>query len=164
VVRIGNLRSLNWGYVSIGLLTSVDLVLKFLAKQHLEFGQVVEFIPLVDLLLVYNSGIAFSMLDFNNNFTAYGLTVFGVVLVFFLNQMYRNETKLIKRISMILIISGALGNIIDRVIDGVVTDFLFFHIGDLSFFIFNGADAFISIGAALFLLGEVQDHLSKKVL
>jgi signal peptidase II len=60
-----------------------------------------------------------------------------------------------------LIIAGALGNIIDRLPDGVVTDFLFFHIGNTSFFIFNFADAFISIGAAIFFLTEFKKFLQK---
>jgi signal peptidase II len=46
--------------------------------------------------------------------------------------------------------------------DGVVTDFLFFHIGNTSFFIFNFADAFISIGAVLFFLTEFNKFLQNR--
>jgi len=60
---------------------------------------------------------------------------------------------------LILILAGAIGNLLDRSMDGVVTDFLYFHIGDVSFFIFNLADAFISIGAALFLGAEFKKYL-----
>ena len=52
-----------------------------------------------------------------------------------------------------------MGNILDRLVDGVVTDFLYLHIGNISFFVFNLADAFISIGAALFFIMEFKKYL-----
>ena len=105
-----------------------------------------------------NSGIAFSLLDFNNAFTSYGLSIIGVLLVIYLHAMLRNETSKANQFALTLILSGALGNILDRVIDGVVTDFLYFHIGDQSFFIFNFADAFITIGAAIFFISELKNY------
>ena len=50
-----------------------------------------------------------------------------------------------------LIIGGAIGNIIDRILQGAVFDFLHFHYGDYSFPVFNVADAFISVGAAILI-------------
>ena len=79
------------------------------------------------------------------------------MIVAYLHSLYIKEDSSINRFSLILIISGALGNIFDRLLDGVVTDFLFFHVGNTSFFIFNFADAFISIGAALFFLMEFKN-------
>jgi len=119
-------------------------------------------IPILDLLLVYNSGIAFSILDFNNSFLSFGLSLIGLIIVAYLHSLYKNEEMLKNRFSLILIISGALGNILDRLTDGVVTDFLFFHIGNTSFFIFNFADAFISIGAVLFFLTEFNKFLQNR--
>ena len=107
-------------------------------------------IPSLDLLLVFNSGVAFSMLDFNNAFTSYGLLIIGFILVGYLYSMLRKEEVPINFWALILIIAGAVGNLLDRLMDGVVTDFLYFHVDQFSFFIFNFADAFISIGAALF--------------
>ena len=56
---------------------------------------------------------------------------------------------------MSLIIAGALGNIIDRTIDGKVTDFLHLEISNFSFFILNLADAFITLGAILIIYFEL---------
>ena len=112
--------------------------------------------------MVFNSGIAFSILDFNNSFLSFGLSFIGLLIVGYLHSLYKNEESQINRISLILIISGALGNILDRLTDGVVTDFLFFHVGDTSFFIFNFADAFISIGAAIFFLMEFKKFLQNR--
>jgi len=157
------LLSIKKGYFVIFLLVAVDLVVKYIAEQSLNFGQPVPLIPILDFLLVFNSGIAFSILDFNNSFLSFGLSFIGLLIVGYLHLLYKNEESQINRISLILIISGALGNILDRLTDGVVTDFLFFHVGDTSFFIFNFADAFISIGAAIFFLMEFKKFLQNRL-
>ncbi len=160
--RIESLLSIKKGYFVIFLLISIDLAAKYFAEEYLSFGQTVPLIPILDLLLVYNSGIAFSILDFNNSFLSFGLSLIGLIIVAYLHSLYKNEEMLKNRFSLILIISGALGNILDRLTDGVVTDFLFFHIGNTSFFIFNFADAFISIGAVLFFLTEFNKFLQNR--
>ena len=162
LVRIENLPSLKFGYLSILLLVMIDLASKFLAEYYLGFGERINIIPFLDLLLVFNSGIAFSMLDFNNSFTSYGLLVLGIVLVVYLHSMLLIEKILLNSWALILILSGAIGNLIDRSIDGVVTDFLYFYVKDISFFIFNLADAFISIGAILFFGSELIKYLGSK--
>jgi len=161
--RIESLLSIQKGYFVIFLLVAVDLVAKYIAEQSLNFGQPEPLIPILDFLLVFNSGIAFSILDFNNSFLSFGLSFIGLLIVGYLHLLYKNEESQINRISLILIISGALGNILDRLTDGVVTDFLFFHVGDTSFFIFNFADAFISIGAAIFFLMEFKKFLQNRL-
>jgi len=159
--RIEDLLSIKQGYLVIFFLIVIDLVSKFVVEENLVFGKAIPLIPILDLLLVFNSGIAFSIFDFNNNVFSFGLSIFGLMIVVYLHSLYKSEESSVNRLSLILIIAGALGNIIDRLPDGVVTDFLFFHIGNTSFFIFNFADAFISIGAALFFLTEFKKFLQK---
>jgi signal peptidase II len=65
------------------------------------------------------------------------------------------EKVQIAKFALSLITAGALGNIIDRFIDGKVTDFLHLEFGSLSFFIFNLADAFITLGAILIIYFEL---------
>ncbi len=130
-----------------------------MAEQYLEFGQSVPLIPILDFFLVYNSGIAFSILDINNKMLSFGLSILGLLIVGYLNALYRVQKSSIDQVTFILIISGAMGNILDRLVDGVVTDFLYLHIGNISFFVFNLADAFISIGAALFFIMEFKKYL-----
>ena len=154
--------NIKQGYLVIFFLIVIDLVSKSFAVQNLVFGQAIPLIPILDLLLVFNSGIAFSIFDFNNNVFSFGLSLFGLIIVAYLHLLYKNEESSINRFSLILIISGALGNILDRLPDGVVTDFLFFHVGNTSFFIFNFADAFISIGATLFFLTEFKKFLQNR--
>ena len=157
--RIENLLSIKKGYFYIFLLITIDLISKLIAEQYLEFGQSMPLIPILDFFLVYNSGIAFSILDINNKILSFGLSILGLLIVAYLNKLYRAQESSIHQVTFILIISGAMGNILDRLEDGVVTDFLYLHIGSTSFFVFNLADAFISIGAALFLIMEFKKYL-----
>ena len=160
--RIEDLLSIKQGYLFIFFLIVIDLVSKFVAEENLVFGKAIPLIPILDLLLVFNSGIAFSIFDFNNNVFSFGLSLFGLMIVAYLHSLYKSEESSINRLSLILIIAGALGNIIDRLPDGVVTDFLFFHIGNTPFFIFNFADALILVGAVLFFLTEVKKFLQNR--
>ena len=107
--------SIKKGYFIIFLLIAIDLASKHIAEEYLSFGQAVPLIPI---------------LDFNNSLLSFGLSVVGLLIVAYLYFLYKNEESTINRFSLILIISGALGNILDRLPDGVVTDFLFFHIGN----------------------------------
>ena len=157
--RTENLLSVKKGYFFILLLITLDLISKLMAEQYLEFGQSVPLIPILDFFLVYNSGIAFSILDINNKLLSFGLSILGLLIVGYLNALYRVQESSIYQVTFILIISGAMGNILDRLVDGVVTDFLYLHIGNISFFVFNLADAFISIGAALFFIMEFKKYL-----
>ena len=160
--RIEGLLNIKQGYLVIFFLIVIDLVSKSFAVENLVFGKAIPLIPILDLLLVFNSGIAFSIFDFNNNVFSFGISLFGLLIIAYLHSLYKNEESSINRFSLILIISGALGNILDRLPDGVVTDFLFFHVGNTSFFIFNFADAFISIGATLFFLTEFKKFLQNR--
>ena len=102
--RIESLLSIKKGYLVIIFLIAIDLVAKFIAEEYLSFGQAVPLIPILDLLLVFNSGIAFSILDFNNSFLSFGLSVIGILIVIYLHSLYKNEESLINRSSLIFII------------------------------------------------------------
>ena len=67
----------------------------------------------------------------------------------------KDENALLRKYSFALIVGGALGNLIDRIPDGQVTDMFHFHISNFSFFVFNPADAFISVGAVLIIYSEL---------
>ena len=69
--------------------------------------------------------------------------------------MIINESEVNKKIALSIITAGAFGNILDRINDGQVTDFLHLEILNFSFFIFNLADAFITIGAILIIYFEI---------
>ena len=149
-------------YLSAASLILVDLFSKGYVEDFFQQGDVVNILPFLSITLAFNSGIAFSLLDFNNFFTDYVLLFIGLIITVFLVRLFKQENNITSKVGLILIISGALGNIIDRAMDGVVTDFLLFFVGNTPFFIFNLADAYISFGAVLYFGIELSNYISKK--
>ena len=137
-------------------LVAVDLVSKSFAINSLSFGEsYTTFIPFVDLLLIYNSGIAFGIFDNSGTLASNILLLVALLILCYLIWMIINEPETNKKSSLSIITAGAIGNIIDRASDGQVTDFLHLEILNFSFFVFNLADAFITIGAILIIYFEI---------
>ena len=149
-------------FLAAASLILVDLFSKGYVEDFFQQGDEVNILPFLSITLAFNSGIAFSLLDFNNFFTDYVLLFIGLIITVFLVRLFKQEDNRTSKVGLILIISGALGNIIDRAMDGVVTDFLLFFVGDTPFFIFNLADAYISCGAILYFGIELSNYISKK--
>jgi len=142
--------------VLIILLVVLDLFSKDYAANNFLFAQsYTTFIPFIDFLLIYNSGIAFGIFDDYGNLTSNILLVITIFILIYLIRLLVKEKVKIAKFALSLITAGALGNIIDRFIDGKVTDFLHLEFGSFSFFIFNLADAFITLGAILIIYFEL---------
>ena len=154
----GNLYKLSI-FLTLCFLVALDLWTKNIAVSSLSLGSAEEFfLPFIDLLLLYNSGIAFGVLDNNNQFQTYGLLIIGIIIVSYILYLAFKETSYKKMLGFSIIAGGALGNIIDRATNGHVTDFLHLKINNFSFFIFNMADAFITIGAILIIYFELKTN------
>ena len=142
--------------VLIILLVVLDLFSKDYAANNFLFAQsYTTFIPFIDFLLIYNSGIAFGIFDGYGNLASNLLLVITILILIYLIRLLVKEKVQIAKFALSLITAGALGNIIDRFIDGKVTDFLHLEFGSFSFFIFNLADAFITLGAILIIYFEL---------
>ena len=142
--------------VLIILLVVLDLFSKDYAANNFLFAQSYStFIPFIDFLLIYNSGIAFGIFDGYGNLASNLLLVITIFILIYLVRLLVKEKVQIAKFALSLITAGALGNIIDRFIDGKVTDFLHLEFGSFSFFIFNLADAFITLGAILIIYFEL---------
>ncbi len=122
-------------------------------------------LPVFDIVHARNYGAAFSFLDIPGGlqrwlFTAFSLIV-SVALIFWLRRLDAATQKL-QSAGLMLIVSGALGNVIDRLRHGNVVDFLLVHWRDHWFPAFNVADSCITIGAGLILLDALFDSRRKK--
>ena len=151
----------NYRFILIILsLVSFDIFSKVIANNNLLFGQSIDtFIPFIELLLIYNSGIAFGIFDNRGDLASNILLILTILITIYLLWMIAYETKDRNKIALSFISSGAIGNVLDRINDGSVTDFLHLKIYNYSFFIFNLADAFITIGAILIIYFEFKDYL-----
>ena len=109
---------------------------------------VVPLAPVLDLRLVWNTGISYGLLQQQTELG--GLLLLGgkaIALVLLWVWLARTESKL-AALSLGLIIGGAIGNAVDRLAYGAVADFVHFHVGNFSWYVFNLADAAIVAGVA----------------
>ncbi|RWI25515.1 MAG: signal peptidase II [Mesorhizobium sp.] len=136
------------------LAIALDQWIKQLVENGLAFQEKVDLLPFLALFRTYNTGIAFSM------FSSFGDTglvaIAALVVAFVLYLAVRTPPgHVLARIGFALIVGGALGNLIDRAVYGHVIDYILFHTPVWSFAVFNFADAFISVGAALVVFDEL---------
>ena len=135
---------------------ALDQIVKWLVETRLVYEELVPVIPYLGLYRTWNEGIAFSFFSGLPDVWLVILTVFIIGFVLYLWSR-TPVAHVIARIGFALIIGGAVGNLIDRALLGYVVDYILFHTPVWSFAVFNLADAFISVGAALILLQEVID-------
>lgn len=110
-----------------------------------------------NLVLAYNRGAAFSFLDAAGGWQRYLFTAIGLGAAGFIIYLLKQNTS--QRLfcwALALILGGALGNVIDRLLYGHVIDFLDFYFGTYHFPAFNLADSAITLGAGLFILDELR--------
>lgn len=141
-----------YGLITV-LAVALDQWIKYLVETSLVMHEKVDVLPFLALYRTYNTGIAFSMFSSVGDTGLIVLT--GVVIAFVAYLASRTTSEqTISRFGFALIVGGALGNLIDRSVYGHVIDYILFHTPVWSFAIFNLADAFISVGAALVVLDE----------
>ena len=104
--------------------------------------------------LVWNTGIAFGLFSFSNEFT-YNLFTALIVLVNLIIIYLVFMTEDFRKYFFLLILGGSFGNLFDRLYYGSVPDFIDFHVGNFHWFIFNIADIFISVGIICLILAEL---------
>lgn len=139
------------------IILAVDQITKYLAIQFLEFHLPISVIPnFFNLTLVHNKGAAFGLLSgIENDLLRLSLLWTATALALaFVGYIYKTEARGDKRLEFALglIIAGALGNIIDRVIYGYVVDFFDFYWGSYHWPAFNVADSSICIGVIILVL------------
>lgn len=128
---------------------------------HYPLGWDQEVIPgLFRLVHTRNRGVAFGLLASSGSVVQIGLLVVIVGVVGYITwQLARGGTDGVTRVALSLVLGGALGNLVDRVLRGEVVDFLLFYIlsggRELQWPAFNVADSAISVGATLVILAEI---------
>ena len=143
------------------LLAVLDQLSKYVMTRVLVFGNGIEVTPFFNLALVYNRGAAFSFLSSASGwqrelFIAIALIASGWVV--YLLRRYPRQTLFCFALSLIL--GGAVGNVIDRLLLGVVVDFLDFHLAGYHWPAFNIADSAITCGAALLIWDGLRPQKS----
>ena len=115
----------------------------------------------LNIRLIWNEGIAFGLLSFNEKIF-YNLLTFIILLIILIIFFMVLKSYGIKKYSLLMILGGALGNVYDRIFYRAVPDFIDFHIGNFHWFIFNMADIFITLGVIFMIIIEITGNNKNK--
>jgi len=136
----------------------LDQLTKITVAKLFTYGEELVVTSFFNLVLAYNKGAAFSFLSNESGWQRYFFTAIGIGAALYIVYLLRKHAG--QRMfcwALALILGGAVGNVIDRMVYGHVIDFLDFHWRGLGHFpAFNIADSAICIGAALFILDELR--------
>ena len=148
------MTGLRPGLIAAALALAVDQATKQIALDLFQPHARVPVLPVLDLTLAWNRGVSFGM------FGGGGVPAWAFILVslaisaVLFWQMARSETWLAK-VGFGLIVGGAIGNVIDRLIYGAVVDFILLYWREWSWPVFNVADTAITCGVALILIDSL---------
>jgi signal peptidase II len=138
-------------YATALIVVVIDQAAKAWISRHFAPGATEQILPFVGLTLISNTGVSYGLFSGGASLTRWLLAAFSGGVAIGLAVWIRNAARPLSALGVGLIIGGAVGNLIDRVRLGAVVDFI--DARALHFpWIFNPADAAISVGVALFLL------------
>jgi signal peptidase II len=135
----------------------LDQLTKVIAKNSLFEGVSQPVTSFLNWTLVYNSGAAFSFLAQAGGWQRWFFTSVGIIAALIMIWLIRkNSHQAIFSLALSLVLSGAIGNVIDRIIYGAVVDFVDVHYMGLHWPAFNIADSAITIGVILLIIDEIK--------
>ena len=138
------------------LIFLLDRISKFYILNLAEINNSVDIYltPFLNLHLIWNKGIAFGLLSFNQS-SIYNFITILIVVITFVILIIIIRSNDYRVYFFIFIFSGSLGNFFDRVYYSAVPDFIDFHINNFHWFIFNVADIFITLGVICLIYAEI---------
>ncbi|MDH3647910.1 MAG: signal peptidase II [Gammaproteobacteria bacterium] len=155
----GGCSAIRWLILS-GFVIVSDQLSKLYIVDNLIYRQRIEIMSLLDITRLHNTGAAFSLFANMGGwqrwfFVVLGLSV-GLLILFWLLRLRVPQQRMLVA-GLALILGGAIGNVIDRLIYGHVVDFIHVHYGTLYWPAFNVADSAITIGAILLIIDTILD-------
>jgi signal peptidase II len=142
--------------LALGVLIA-DQMTKWWAQMSLPMAQPIKVTDFLNWFLIYNPGAAFSFLSQAGGWQRWFFTVIGIVaaiVIIWLLQKNTHDRPFCLALSLIL--GGAIGNVLDRLLYGAVVDFIDVHYDGWHWPAFNIADSAISIGATLIVINEIR--------
>ncbi len=141
----------------------LDQITKTLVLQRFQFAERLNVIPnFFDLTLVFNTGAAFSFLADAGGWQKYFFLALAAVISFYLARaIVKDDFGAWGKWGAAMVIGGAFGNVIDRLIHGHVVDFLLFYWQNWFYPAFNVADSFICVGAVLLVIDGFKHKKEK---
>ena len=142
-------------FLLIIIIFSLDRISKYyvISKSEIYLSSSLFTSKFLDINLIWNEGIAFGLFSFDQKIY-YNLMTIIIILIMIVIFWFITKTKNFEKMAFIMVFSGAMGNIFDRLYYTSVPDFIDIHIGDFHWFIFNVADIFITMGVILLIILE----------
>ncbi len=135
----------------------LDHLTKWWVSATLDFQEAIPVLPFFSLVRVHNTGAAFSFLADAGGWQRWFFIAVGIVAtVIIVRLLKRHDHDPRLAFPLALVLGGALGNVIDRVVLGHVVDFLYFHYKSFAWPAFNVADSAITVGAALLIWDSLR--------
>ena len=148
-------HSLRWLWLAAAVFVA-DQLTKLAAVEAFRDGGALAVTPFFTLLLTYNTGAAFSFLASASGWQRWVFAAIAAVAAVIIVALLRRGGTKTYGAGLALILGGALGNLVDRLVLGKVVDFLLFHYGEWAYPAFNVADSAITIGAALIIVDSFR--------
>ena len=136
------------------LLVLFDILSKYIVFNYIDLYQFIKITFFFDITHIHNFGVSFGL--FAGTIPALVLVFVGIFVTAFVFYLDINSSELLERWGLFIIICGAIGNIVDRFINGYVIDFLYLHINQYYWPAFNFADIYISIGIIMIIVNMVK--------
>ncbi len=145
-----------WLWIA-GAVLALDQASKWLALEKLVLHESVPLTPFLNLTLVYNKGAAFGFLSTASgwqNLFFIGIALVATVVILYLLKRMGGKDRLMA-LALMLILGGAIGNLIDRLLYGHVVDFIDVYYSSWHWPAFNVADSAITVGAVMIALDAI---------
>lgn len=153
---------LFFSLIAVAKYTILDLATKWWVKSMLsqQAGYTISLTDFLDLAYSWNHGISFGMFqsyEYSNKI----FIIVASIIIIYVWKLLLDSKSYPMYVGYSMILGGAMGNLMDRIINGAVFDFISFHIGSFYFPIFNIADGLITIGALVVIYQHYK--ISKKI-
>ena len=142
----------------------IDFFSKYFLISYYDLGSKgrVYVTPFLDFILVLNPGISFGILSNGEDIQRWILSALSILVIFYLYFWSTKSPSKLTKISLFIMIGGALGNVFDRLIYGKVIDFISLHVFNYYWYVFNIADIAIVLGGFIILFDLTRESLAKK--
>ncbi|MFK7974167.1 MAG: signal peptidase II [Rickettsiaceae bacterium] len=153
------IKRLSYYSVLLLSLICIDQISKSLVVDYLptQSNYTKTILPFLDLIYAWNHGISFGLFHQYYQHSNLVFLILNSLIILYLFYVLYQSSGFLYQSALILIIGGALGNLLDRIFRGAVFDFIYLHYQEFYFPAFNLADSFISIGGFLLIVNYCQN-------
>jgi len=143
------------------ILVLLDYISKKIIFVNIELNNFFPILPIMDFAHIHNYGIAFGL--FSGTLSSWLIIFCGLIITAIIYFMLIQTNNFVEKWGLTLIIAGAISNIMDRVINNYVLDFIYLHYSEFYWPAFNLADIYITLGVLIILYQAIRGYKKKSI-